>query len=361
MKDKQKYRAVVLMSGTSLDGLDIVLCEFTQINETWNYRLLESKTIHYSDSWKELLNQSFLMSASSLVELDHLYGKFLGTVCRDFLSENGGDPAFIASHGHTVFHRPDLGYSLQIGNGHDIATVCEIPVIYDFRSQDISLGGQGAPLVPAGDRLLFSDYDLCLNIGGFANLSFDDENGQRLAYDICPANTILNMLASRAGKIFDTDGSLGKKGRIIARLLDALNQIGYYRLKPPKSLGREFLESEFMAYVTEQEGQPEDLLRTIYEHISLQISQSLNIKQNGRVLVTGGGARNKFLIELLKEKSANSIIVPGSELIDYKEAIVFAFLGLLRFLGENNCLASATGASSDSSGGVIIWPGRKSI
>ncbi len=347
-----------MMSGTSLDGLDIVLCEFSRNNAQWNYQLLDSRTIQYSGSWKKLLNQAYTMDASSLAELDHAYGKFLGTVCRDFLSENGGDPSLIASHGHTVFHRPDLGYSLQIGNGHDIATICETPVIYDFRSHDISLGGQGAPLVPAGDQLLFSDYDFCLNIGGYANLSYENRNGQRLAYDICPANTMLNMLASRAGEDYDPDGSIGRKGRIIPELLDKLNSIKYYDLRPPKSLGRELFETEFMNYLSEGQGSTENLLRTTYEHISLQISQSLNTGKRGRVLVTGGGAKNTFLTELLTSRSHHTIVIPEDALIDFKEALIFAFLGLLRMLGENNCLSSATGASEDCSGGLIVWPGR---
>jgi len=348
-----------LMSGTSLDGVDVVLCEFANSNGQWEYRLIGGKTVHYTDSWKELLARSYTMKAAELVELDHNYGKYLGAICQDFLSENGGDPSFIASHGHTVFHRPDLGYSLQIGNGHDLAAVTEKPVIYDFRSRDISLGGQGAPLVPAGDRLLFGDFESCLNIGGFTNISYNNADGERIAFDICPANTVLNHLSSRLGQGYDHNGASGRKGKIIPGLLSALNDLPFYLLPPPKSTGREFLEKDIMPLLAARDENPEDLLRTFYEHIITQVNRVLGGREAGRILVTGGGARNTYLMELLRKQNAHEIVIPGEALIDFKEAIVFAFLGLLRMLGENNCLSSVTGASSDNSGGIIIWPGRE--
>jgi anhydro-N-acetylmuramic acid kinase len=359
MKEKQKYRCIGLMSGTSLDGLDIVFCEFSFCQEKWEYRLLKGKTIPYPEAWRDLLEGSFHMEAAELVELDHNYGKFLGAVCSDFITDCQADPSFIASHGHTVFHRPDAGYSLQIGNGHDIAAVTDLPVIYDFRSHDISLGGQGAPLVPAGDRLLFGDFDICLNIGGFANISFDNEEGQRIAFDICPSNTILNYIAGRLDMPYDRDGLKGREGRILKHLLEKLNGLPYYAIKPPKSLGYEYLDTIFFPLIRSRTRKPENILRTLYEHIAIQIAEALKIKEGGKVLLTGGGARNSFLVELIKSHTDKEIIIPGDGLADFKEAIVFAFLGLLRMLGENNCFASVTGASSDCSGGLIVWPGRE--
>ncbi len=359
MKEKQKYRCLGLMSGTSLDGLDIVFCEFISRTTGWEFRLLGSQTLPYPGTWRDLLEKSYTMDASSLAELDHSYGRFLGAVCCDFLAGNSGDPSFIASHGHTVFHRPDLGYTLQIGNGHDIAAVTCLPVIYDFRSRDVSLGGQGAPLVPAGDKLLFGDYDICLNIGGYSNLSYDDEKGRRIAYDICPANTLLNFVSRRLGKEFDHNGDFGREGKIIRELFGKLESIGFYDLEPPKSMGKEMLEEFFMPCIANEKSRPEDILRTLYEHISLQIARSLNARPAGKVLLTGGGARNAFLAGLLRDRCRHEIIIPDDGLVEYKEAIVFAFLGLLRMLGENNCFSSVTGASSDNSGGLIVWPGRE--
>ncbi len=347
------------MSGTSLDGLDIVFCEFINKTESWDFRLIKGKTLTYPDAWKELLEKAYSMKAPLLCELDHNFGRYLGAVCRDFLSENGGDPSFISSHGHTVFHRPDQGYSFQIGNGHDIAAVTDLPVIYDFRSHDVSLGGQGAPLVPTGDKLLFGEYDLCLNIGGFSNVSFDNEEHSRIAFDICPANTVLNHVSHRLGAEYDRNGNMGKKGRVIPGLLAELNSLGYYSVSPPKSLGREFLEDLFLPLISSEALRAEDVLRTLYEHISFQIAEALKVKNKGRVLVTGGGARNGFLMKLLMKQSEHDIIIPDNSVVDYKEAIIFAFLGLLRMLGENNCLSSVTGASSDCSGGIIVWPGRE--
>ncbi len=359
MKTKQKYRCIGLMSGTSLDGLDIVFCEFTTRDGTWSYRLIEGRTLPYPESWYNLLSGAYLMNGADLAEADHSYGRYLGAICRDFLSENGGDPSFIASHGHTVFHRPDQGYSLQIGNGHDIAAVTSIPVIYDFRSHDISLGGQGAPLVPAGDRYLFGDYDFCLNIGGFSNVSYENDRNERIAFDICPANTILNHLSKSLGHPYDHNGNLGRDGEILPGLLNDLNNLDYYLLPQPKSLGREFLEDLVLPLIAESKLATKDILRTVYEHIAIQVETALRIKKNGRVIATGGGAKNTFLMELLRSKCEHDIIVPDGLTVEFKEAIIFAFLGLLRMLGHTNCLASVTGASSDCSGGIIVWPGRE--
>jgi len=216
---------------------------------------------------------------------------------------------------------------------------------------DIALGGQGAPLVPIGDRLLFSEYDFCLNLGGFANISFESEN-KRIAYDICPVNIILNELASKTGVAFDKDGEIGKSGTIHSELLNTLNNISYYHQKHPKSLGKEWLTSNFSPFLEDFNIPLNDKIRTLYEHISHQITNSITIG-NAKILITGGGAHNVFLIDLLKQKTKANIVIPTNEIIDFKEALVFAFLGLRRLRGEINCLASVTGAVKDCSGGII--------
>ncbi|MFW5831896.1 MAG: anhydro-N-acetylmuramic acid kinase, partial [Prolixibacteraceae bacterium] len=223
--------------------------------------------------------------------------------------------------------------------------------IADFRTGDVALGGQGAPLVPVGDRLLFSQYESCLNLGGFANISFEKE-GKRVAFDICPANFILNDLARKLGKSFDESGELGRQGTIDNQLLEKLNRLDFYTQTPPKSLGKEWMDSHFFPIIEESNLSVQDKLRTAYEHIAIQIAKTAPAE--GKMLVTGGGAFNTFLLEKFKEYMKCEIIIPSSEIINYKEALVFAFLGLLRHLGEINCYASVTGASRDSSSGVIF-------
>jgi anhydro-N-acetylmuramic acid kinase len=255
----------------------------------------------------------------------------------------------IASHGHTIFHQPEKGFTFQLGNGASIAAETGIPTVADFRTGDVALGGQGAPLVPVGDKLLFSDYESCLNLGGFANISFD-QHGKRIAFDICPVNFILNDLAQKSGWPYDTGGELGRSGNMNRELLEQLNQLAFYRQSPPKSLGREWMNHYFMPLMAADEIPLNDQLRTAYEHIAIQISNASPV--HGKMLVTGGGAFNTFLIERLKHHLKCEIVIPHAEIIQFKEALVFAFLGLLRFMGEINCYASVTGARRDSSAGV---------
>jgi len=261
----------------------------------------------------------------------------------------------IASHGHTVKHLPQEGITLQIGKGQYIASKTGRDVVFDFRSLDVSLGGQGAPLVPIGDIHLFFEHKACLNLGGYSNVSFEGKQG-RQAFDICPVNTVLNMFAACAGKDMDVDGEIGQRGRTIPELLKKLNAIPYYSLDGPRSLGEEWLKDEFLPLLPKGDDHSlEDVMRTVYEHIAFQISGVLNKNaKNGSVLITGGGTYNIFLLDLLRKKCTADLQVPDKYLIDFKEAIIFGFLGLLRTMGINNCLASVTGASADSCGGQWI-------
>lgn len=256
----------------------------------------------------------------------------------------------VASHGHTIFHQPEKAFTFQLGHGASIAAETGITTVADFRSGDVALGGQGAPLVPVGDRLLFNDYNMCLNLGGFANISYE-ENHKRIAFDICPVNILLNDLAMRLGKQYDAGGALGRTGRVDDKLLSRLNHLDFYREKPPKSLGREWLDTYFIPLLDESTIPVKDKLHTLYEHIAIQIAGVS--KKNGRILITGGGTFNTFLLERIKEHIAVEMVIPADTIINYKEALIFAFLGLLRYLGEINCYASVTGAKRDSSTGVI--------
>ena len=347
----QTYLVLGIMSGTSLDGLDIALCEFS-FNNKWSFKIIKAETLQYSDLWKEHLSDANKLSGIDLLKLHKEFGQFIGTYVNTFLNDTNQKIDFIASHGHTVFHQPDKQITLQIGDGAEIAARTNITTISDFRSLDVALSGQGAPLVPIGDELLFSEYDYCLNIGGFANISFK-ENNKRLAYDVCPANIILNLLAQKLNNPYDKDGKLGQSGNISPELLKKLNNINYYQLPYPKSLGKEWLDNVFTPILNATNIPILDKITTIYEHIAEQISKSFHKNSPTSVLITGGGAYNQYLIERIKQKTNTQILIPKPQIIEFKEALIFAFLGVLRFNKQINCLSSVTGAKKDSSGGTI--------
>lgn len=342
--------AIGLMSGSSLDGLDIALVRFRYDGNNYDFSILDADTLPYSDEWKQQLADAFHKQPNELDTLDKAYGKYLGEQVKQFVASRHAKPDFVASHGHTIFHKPEQHYTLQIGDGQALANACGLTVVNDFRTEDVLKGGQGAPLVPIGDKLLFGDYDICLNIGGIANVSYDDE-GKRMAYDICMANQALNYLANLEGLPYDKDGALAQSGEMEITLLKKLNHDPYYGLFPPKSLGREFFETRQKDLLTGLS--TADMLATFTEHIALQIALAVSILPKGKMLVTGGGAKNKFLIERLQARTKHEVVVPEKQIIDYKEALVFAFLGLLRLEGKTNVLASVTGAESDSCSGRI--------
>lgn len=349
-----------LMSGTSLDGLDMALCEFRQQDAQWRYRALHCRTIPLNEEWRDKLSRAELLSALEFMKLDRAFARWMGVQANHLIREVGIRPDFIASHGQTIFHQPHLGLTVQIGSGAEIAAETGITTICDFRTTDVALGGQGAPLVPIGDQLLFSQYDACLNLGGFSNISLD-ENGQRTAFDISPCNMLLNTLAQKAGKMFDQGGCMAREGFIFRPLLDELNALGYYQQPGNKSLGKEWFVSEVLPRFEKSDLCVEDQLRCATEHIATQISNTLNIKKIHSVLATGGGTKNTYLMDRIRALSPNAmVIVPDEATVDFKEAIIFAFLGLLRLRGAANCLSSATGARRDCCGGAIyegILPG----
>ncbi|MDX8339849.1 anhydro-N-acetylmuramic acid kinase [Draconibacterium sp. IB214405] len=353
MESKNTIKAIGMMSGTSLDGLDIAAVEFSEHNNKWSYNLHEAVTIPYNNEWKKRLETAHLLSGIELTALNTEYGIYLGEQAAAFIEKTKFATDIIASHGHTVFHQPENGFTLQTGSGAHLAARTKCTTICDFRTGDVALGGQGAPLVPIGDRLLFSEFDYCLNLGGFANISFE-KNNTRLAFDNCPVNIVLNPLAEKFDKSYDKNGELGRQGKVNAPLLEKLNALSYYQKQPPKSLGREWIESEFLPILNEFDIDTTDKMRTVYEHIAIQITKDLSGK--GKMLVTGGGAFNSFLIERMQALTSTKIVLPDAELIDFKEAIVFAFMGVLRLKEQNNCLSSVTGARKDSCGGVIFLP-----
>lgn len=368
-----RYDVIGLMSGTSLDGLDVAFCKFSKENNYWQFKIESAKTYSYSPEWKARLENLHQADALNFVKTHVQLGKLYAEIIRDFISKNGLKPQLISSHGHTIFHQPSNGFTSQIGDGSQIAAVTGIDTVCDFRSKDLALGGQGAPLVPIGDQLLFHEYDFCLNLGGIANVSFVKnsspykKNKPRIAFDICPVNMALNLLANEAGLAYDKNGALALTGKINSKLLKQLNEIKYYKTASPKSIGKEWFDKNFSLLIFNKSISLNDRLRTVIEHIAIQItkaledelSQTAGDKSVKQLLITGGGAHNKFLINCLDNLLSVSfagklkIKVPEKKIIDFKEAMIFAFLGILRLRNEVNVLHSVTGTKRDHVGGTI--------
>jgi len=347
------YTVLGVMSGTSLDGIDLAIAQYSLSYDCkWSYRLIKATTMPYSAAWKKRLAKGYTLGTDGLKQLDVSYTAYLGSVIRDYIETHRVLKLdLVCSHGHTILHQPERGLTLQIGNLPALRALVGMPVVCDFRVADVALGGQGAPLVPIGDRLLFSNYESCLNLGGFANCSFE-QNNFRVAFDICPVNIVLNPLAERLGFEFDKGGVLARQGTIVPELLSRLNALAFYEKRAPKSLGLEWVVEQIQPLLTEFENHDtEDLLCTLVEHMAIQLAAQL---PEGLCLVTGGGTYNQFLLERLRTYAKTKIEVPDSLLIDNKEALVFGLLGVLRWRDEVNCLSSVTGASKDHSSGVVF-------
>lgn len=355
----KSFRAIGLMSGTSMDGLDLADVTFypTEVGE-WKFKLNGIKGFDYDLEMTKKLERAFTMQASELMELSAWLGTYYAEKVNLFLDEHKIDRKeidFIASHGQTIFHRPELGFTFQIGNGPELAVHTKCATVVDFRTKDVALGGNGAPLIPIVDFSLFKDYaEAFLNLGGFANLSYST-NDIIYSFDVCPINIVVNHLMSSIGKTYDESGEFGQSGEVNEKLLEMLNALSYYNKSGPKSLGWEWVEKEFLPLL-QCDLSLNDKIRTLYEHYAIQIARVINENKVKSVLVTGGGAKNTFLVERLKFYINGEVVVPNATIIDFKEAIGFAFLGLLRWLGKPNVLKSVTGAKRDSCSGQIILP-----
>ena len=358
---KITYHVLGVMSGTSLDGIDVAEIIFNvSENGTWDYKIISSETVSYAEGWKYKLQKAISFSEQKLTALNSEYTLYLAEVISEFISRKKiFNIDAVCSHGHTILHEPQKGITLQIGNLFEIASLINQKVVCDFRVQDIDLGGNGAPLVPIGDRLLFSEYDYCLNLGGFANISFEEKRNnnkdlKRVAYDVCPVNIVLNYLAEQLGFLFDESGNSARGGKLSMKLFQQLNDLPFYKMIPPKSLGLEWVKKEVFPLLRASTISIEDQLHTITEHFAFQLSSIF--KKDSTILVTGGGAYNSYLIERIKNYKKINLIIPPAELIEFKEALIFALLGILKLRNENNCLKSVTGAKKDHSSGVIFFP-----
>ncbi len=350
---KKDYHILGVMSGTSLDGIDLAECFFS-VSETgtWSFKIGKTTTIAYSKNWKRRLQEAIHFSEGRLQSLNVEYTGFLGNIISGFISENNIENLdAVCSHGHTILHQPEKGITLQIGNLPEIAQLTGQQVVCDFRMKDVSLGGQGAPLVPIGDQMLFKEYDYCLNLGGFANCSFQ-QNGKRIAYDICPVNIVLNLLANELGFAYDDAGRLAAAGNLDNDLLEKLTALDFYMRSPPKSLGLEWVQKEVLPLLNASTILVQDKLRTFTDHAAQELARQF--RNGGKVLVTGGGAYNTYLLDKVRDYKEVDLLVPDAALLEYKEALVFGLLGVLRLRNEVNCLSSVTGAIEDCSGGVVF-------
>ena len=353
---KEKYTTIGVMSGTSLDGVDLAHITFTAKNNKWEFEILESETISYTTDWLNKLKIAVDFSEAQLEKLNQDYTQLLSTIISSFIEKYDiKNLDAICSHGHTILHQPENGFTLQIGNLSEIATLINQTVVCDFRVQDVQLGGQGAPLVPIGDRILFSEYNYCMNLGGFSNVSFE-HNKERIAFDISPVNTVLNFYANQLGFDYDDKGNISKTGICNDDLLNELNTLDFYQKKYPKSLGFEFVKETILPLIESYTIPIEDKMNTFTEHVALQIALALPNK-NGRLFITGGGAYNDFLIERIQYHLPEiKVIIPSLKILEFKEALIFALLGVLKLRGEINVLSSVTGAKSDHSSGIIYSP-----
>lgn len=358
------YNVIGLMSGSSMDGLDIAYVQLDEVRGQWSFKILEAECLSYDPKWVERLRTAADVNVSDFLKLHTAYGRYIGDRVNEFVDKYalGHKVHFIASHGHTVFHDPANHTTGQVGDGATIAAITDLPVISDLRAVDVALGGQGAPIVPIGDKLLFSEYDYLLNIGGIANITVN-QGDKMLAFDVCPANRVLNGLARREGKEMDEGGALAAQGSLLVSILDQLNGQDYYERSAPKSLSNEIADTLGFPLLLESNYGNCDRLFTMVQHIADQVARAVKQHPHGKeqatLLATGGGAFNTFLIEELSKHLVPhniTVVVPEANVVKFKEALVMALIGTLRWREEVNVLSSVTGASRDSVGGAL-WMG----
>lgn len=355
------YHVIGLMSGSSLDGLDIAFVQLTEQRGKWSFEILKAECLPYDAVWTGRLRSAAQQAVPDYLKLHTAYGHWLGEQVTGFIERHSlaHKVHFVASHGHTVFHDPESRTTAQLGDGAALAAQTGLPVIADLRALDVALGGQGAPIVPIGDRLLFPGYNYLLNLGGIANLTVQGESP--LAFDLCPANAVLNVLAQREGRAYDDGGGLAAAGTLLGDTLTRLNGQAYFDAPPPKSLSNEAAQALGFPALLESPHPTADLLHTFSEHVAMQVAAAVARwgTGGGELLVTGGGAFNTHLVQRIEaalEPLQVTVTVPDAALVKFKEALVMALIGTLRWREEANVLSSITGASRSSVGGAL-WMG----
>jgi anhydro-N-acetylmuramic acid kinase len=356
---KDSYHIIGIMSGTSLDGIDMAEVLLSVKNKKWSYSFMVVETAKYSLEWINKLKNAINFSAQELDLLNQDYTQLLANEINRFMEKNSiTNIDAVCSHGHTILHQPENGFTLQIGNLPELTQLIKQNVVCDFRVQDVKLGGQGAPLVPIGDEILFSEYDFCLNLGGFSNISMIYQ-GTRIAFDISPVNTVLNFYANQLGLDFDDKGRIAKSGKINQTLKKQLDNLDFYHQKHPKSLGFEFVKETIIPLIEKSIETIENKIATFSEHAAFQIAKTINYYseksyKKQKILITGGGAYNLFLIDCLKQYAPNiEVTIPEANTLEFKEALLFGLLGVLKLRNEINVLKSVTGAKKDHSSGTV--------
>ncbi len=362
--------ALGLMSGSSLDGLDVAFCRFETERQNGGFHLvkwelLEADTLPFTEEWQARLKQLPAASGFALAQAHADFGRYLGELTGVFFKEKNIPPSqvdLIASHGHTIFHEPAKGFTVQIGDGAALAAATGCTVVCDFRSADIALGGQGAPLAPMADKMLFPGYDFYLNLGGIANITCN-AGGRFIAFDVTGANQTLNALANLAGLPYDRGGALAASGHLDENLFEKINRLPYLSQPYPKSLSNQWVQENLTKICLAVPGSVEDRLHTVCRHVAFQLEKSFRQvienehfkKEKYRLLATGGGAFNDFLMQCIREASPEVEVVVGSgEVVSFKEACLMALLGVMRMEGVPNCISSVTGARRDAVGGAVF-------
>lgn len=363
------YRVIGIMSGSSLDGLDIAFVQFEETGGKWSWHIEAADCKPYPEAWRTRLAGATELSAREYMLLHSEYGHYIGREVRRFMEENelSYRVSLIASHGHTTFHMPPH-MTGQIGCGAAIAAETGLPVVTDLRALDVALGGQGAPIVPMGEKLLFPGERFLVNIGGIANLSVATPGGY-VAFDTSPANRLLNLLVAPLGLEYDEDGRIAASGQIDHGVLQQLKSLPYHGETYPKSLPNQFGTDLVMPILSKSGSGRADALRTAVEYIAWAVSSGVTavIAQTGlpvpdgsRLLVTGGGALNSFLvsrIDALLQPMGLSAVAADPVTAMYKEALIMGLLGVLRWREESTTLSTVTGATRDSIGGAL-WMGH---
>lgn len=357
------YKVIGLMSGSSLDGLDICYAQFEESRGHWSAEMLHTACVPYTQEWIAQLRHAQQLNLADFLKLHTAYGRYVAQLVQSFIDEHALEHKvhFVATHGHTVFHEPAAHTTFQLGDGATMAALLGLPVISDLRAMDVALGGQGAPIVPIGDRLLFGNFDILINIGGIANMSLHQGNQQYIAFDVCVANQALNALAQQMGHEYDASGAIAASGTVLPAILQQLSAHPFYAAAAPKSLSNAQAMDLVQAFILDENYSVPDKLNTICHLLVAQIAAAIPMATEARkALVTGGGAFNSYLMQLLQKQMAQQhieLIIPDEKIIAFKEALVMGLIGTLRWREDVNVLAAVTGAQRDSVSGAL-WMGQ---
>lgn len=372
------------MTGTSLDGMDFALCSFQEIDGVPELSIIATHFFEYSELLKNKIRETIYnkLNLSEFSQLNYYLAHLFSDKYRQFINRYSIDEneiSCISIHGQTVWHNPQptpfldkqISSTLQATNLSALAKLTGKTVIGDFRSGDIALGGEGAPLVCKFDYDFFRDSNenrILLNIGGISNLTYlpkDCDIDEILAFDCGPGNVLIDEIASAYFRVpYDKSGAIARSGNIDNHLMDILLKDDFIMKKPPKSTGREKYNMAFIKSALnsiQYEISRADILRTFTEFTAIAIAQNIiqSTTQNATIIVSGGGRENTFLIELLSNKLPNARFRKIEDYgisSDFKEAIAFAYLGYLNIHHKSGNVPSATGASQPTIIGTISLP-----